>query len=63
MVGNFGAKAAMDVALHDLAAQRAGVSLAGLPRRDGRSGALRVPTDVTVSAGEADELGATAAAA
>ena len=27
VVGNFGAKAAMDVALHDLAAQRAGVSL------------------------------------
>ena len=39
VVGNFGAKAAMDVALHDLAARRAGVSLVVVPRRPGRRAA------------------------
>ena len=58
VVGNFGAKAAMDVALHDLAARRAGVSLTAF--LGGPAGAQRVPTDVTVSAGEPDELAATA---
>ncbi|BCJ47121.1 dipeptide epimerase [Actinoplanes ianthinogenes] len=47
--GNHGAKAAVDVALHDLAARRLGVPLAvllgGTPRR--------VPTDVTVAADSA----------
>jgi o-succinylbenzoate synthase len=58
VVGNFGAKAAMDVALHDLAARQAGVSLAAL--LGGSTGVQRVATDVTVSAGEPDELSATA---
>ena len=58
VVGNFGAKAAMDVALHDLAARRVGVSLAEL--LGASPGDQRVPTDVTVSAGEPDELAATA---
>ena len=58
VVGNFGAKAAMDVALHDLASRRAGVSLTAF--LGGSTGAQRVPTDVTVSAGEPDELAATA---
>ena len=59
VVGNFGAKAAMDVALHDLAARRAGLTLAahlGAP-----AGVQRVATDVTLSAGEPDELAASAA--
>jgi L-Ala-D/L-Glu epimerase len=54
--GNFGAKAAVDVALHDLAARRRGVSLPVLLG----STTHRVPTDVTLSAGDADAL-ATAA--
>jgi L-Ala-D/L-Glu epimerase len=58
VVGNSGAKAAMDVALHDLASRRAGVSLTAF--LGGSTGAQRVPTDVTVSAGEPDELSATA---
>src|SRR4051812_33726277 len=58
VVGNFGAKAAMDVALHDLAAQRAGLSLTAY--LGGSAGEQRVATDVTVSAGEPDELAATA---
>ena len=58
VVGNFGAKAAMDVALHDLASRRAGASLTAF--LGGSTGAQRVPTDVTVSAGEPDELAATA---
>jgi L-alanine-DL-glutamate epimerase-like enolase superfamily enzyme len=57
VVGNWGAKAAMDVALHDLAAQAAGVSLVEL--LGGPSGEQRVPTDVTVSSGEPDEIAAT----
>jgi len=82
---NFGAKAAVDVALHDLVARRAAVTLAALLRGPG-SGATSatgtgdnghgrvsanagptagstadvVPTDVTLSAGSADELGPTA---
>lgn len=53
VAGNLGAKAAVDVALHDLAARRAGVSL---PRFLGGSRHV-VPTDVTVPAGDADDLG------
>jgi L-alanine-DL-glutamate epimerase-like enolase superfamily enzyme len=52
VVGNEAAKAAMDVALHDLAATRLGVPLARL--LGGTS--LRVPTDVTLSAGDAAAL-------
>lgn len=48
VVGNFGAKAAVDVALHDLAAQRLDVSL---PRLLGAE-RHEVETDVTVSAGD-----------
>lgn len=58
VVGNFGAKAALDVALHDLAARRAGRSL---PRFLGTT-THEVPTDVTVSAGALDQLEADAAA-
>lgn len=56
VVGNQGAKAAMDVALHDLAARRAGLSL---PRYLGTTAHV-VPTDVTVSAGAVEELAGTA---
>ena len=52
VAANHGAKAAVDVALHDLAARRRGVSLAGL--LGGTS--LRVPTDVTLPVGEPAEL-------
>ncbi|MGI8985868.1 MAG: mandelate racemase/muconate lactonizing enzyme family protein [Nocardioidaceae bacterium] len=52
VVGNTGATAALDVALHDLVARRLGVPL---PVLLGGS-ALRVPTDVTLSAGDADTL-------
>ncbi len=55
--GNNGAKAAVDEALHDLAAQRAGVSL---PRFLGGT-AHRVHTDVTLSAGTPDDLAEAAA--
>lgn len=51
--GNFGAKSAVDVALHDLAARRLGVSL---PRFLG-TGVHRVPTDVTLAASDASSLG------
>ncbi|HEX7746285.1 MAG TPA: dipeptide epimerase [Micromonosporaceae bacterium] len=52
VAGNEAAKAAVDVALHDLAAQRLGVPLARL-----LGGAvLRVPTDITLSAGDAASL-------
>ncbi len=79
VVGNFGAKAAMDVALHDLLARRQGVTLAELraellaarpaalpaellaERRGGGGGPQRVATDVTIPAGEPDELAAAAA--
>ena len=56
VAANHGAKAAVDVALHDLAARRRGVSLPVLLG----STTLRVPTDVTLAAGEADALAATA---
>jgi o-succinylbenzoate synthase len=52
VVGNHGAKAAVDEALHDLAAQRARTSL---PRFLGGT-AHRIRTDVTLSAGTPDEL-------
>lgn len=58
VVGNTGAKAAMDVALHDLAARAAGLSL---PRFLGTA-THEVATDVTVSAGELDRLAADAGA-
>ncbi len=57
VVGNFGARAAIDVALHDLAARRLGVSL---PRFLGTTRSA-VETDVTVSAGNPEELADTAA--
>jgi L-alanine-DL-glutamate epimerase-like enolase superfamily enzyme len=57
VVGNFGAKAAVDVALHDLAARTAGVSL---PRFLGTS-RHQVPTDVTVSAATGVAMSAEAA--
>jgi len=56
VVGNFGAKAAMDVALHDLAARRLGISLTTLLGTSRR----QVETDVTVSAGDPARLTATA---
>jgi o-succinylbenzoate synthase len=58
VAGNAGAKAAVDVALHDLVARRRGVSLPvllGATR-------LRVPTDVTLAAGEPAALAESAAA-
>ncbi len=56
LVGNFAAKSAVDCALHDLAARRLGVPL---PRLLG-SGTLRLPTDVTLAAGSADDMAAAA---
>ncbi|WP_433168632.1 mandelate racemase/muconate lactonizing enzyme family protein [Kribbella sp. CA-247076] len=55
-VGNFGAKAAVDVALHDLAARRRGQTLHGFLG----STIDTVATDVTLSAGDADALAAAA---
>jgi L-Ala-D/L-Glu epimerase len=52
VVGNEAAKAAADTALHDLAARRLGVPLVRL--LGGTT--LRVPTDVTLAAGEAGAL-------
>jgi len=57
VVGNHAAKAAVDVALHDLAARRMGVPLVRLL---GGSN-LRVATDVTLSAGSVDALALAAA--
>ena len=54
--GNEAAKGAVDTALHDLAARRLGVPLVRL--LGGTS--LRVPTDVTLSAGDAVDLAAAA---
>jgi L-Ala-D/L-Glu epimerase len=54
--GNEAAKAAVDIALHDLAAQRLGVPLARLLGGT----ASRVPTDVTLSAGDPPALAAAA---
>ena len=53
VAANHGAKAAVDVALHDLVARRRGVSLPVLLG----STSLRVPTDVTLAAGDAAALG------
>ncbi len=58
VVGNFGAKAAVDAALHDLAARGVGQSL---PRFLGTS-CHEVATDVTVSAGYDDEIRSTTTA-
>ena len=52
VVGNFGAKAAVDVALHDLAARRIGVSL---PAFLGTSRHV-IDTDVTIAASGAADL-------
>jgi L-Ala-D/L-Glu epimerase len=54
--GNFGAKGAVDVALHDLAARRRGQTLHGFLG----STVDTVRTDVTLSAGDADALVAAA---
>lgn len=56
VAGNEAAKAAVDVALHDLAARRLGVPLVRLLGGTSR----RVPTDVTLAAGDAVDLAATA---
>ncbi|GAA4685405.1 mandelate racemase/muconate lactonizing enzyme family protein [Phytohabitans rumicis] len=56
VAGNEAAKAAVDTALHDLAARRLGVPLARLLGGT----ALRVPTDVTLSAGDPGALAAAA---
>lgn len=56
VAANFGAKAALDVALHDLAARRRGVSL---PVFLGAT-THRVGTDVTLSAGQPDGVATTA---
>jgi len=52
VAGNHGAKAAVDVALHDLVARRRGVSLPVLLGGTRH----RVPTDVTLSAGDPGSL-------
>ncbi|GAA5179954.1 dipeptide epimerase [Rugosimonospora acidiphila] len=54
VAGNEAAKAALDIALHDLAAQRLGIPLVRLLGGT----ALRVPTDVTLSADEAADAAA-----
>lgn len=56
VAGNEAAKAAADTALHDLAARRIGVPLVRLLG----GSALRVPTDVTLSAGDAEALASAA---
>ncbi|WP_320066976.1 dipeptide epimerase [Micromonospora sp. RTGN7] len=56
VVGNEAAKAAVDTALHDLAARRLGVPLVRLLGGT----ALRVATDVTLAAGDATDLAASA---
>ncbi len=58
VAGNEAAKCAVDVALHDLAARRLGVPLVRLLGGTGR----RVPTDVTLAAGDAVDLAAAARA-
>lgn len=58
VVGNFGAKAAVDTALHDLAARRLGISLSRLLG----SARHEVATDVTISVGSAEQLAADARA-
>jgi len=54
------ARSGVDVALHDLAARRAGVPLAVLLRGCAGDGSADVPTDVTVAAGDAARLAAVA---
>jgi L-alanine-DL-glutamate epimerase-like enolase superfamily enzyme len=54
VVGNHGAKAALEVALHDIVARRQGISLARL--LGGPTAEHRVRTDVTVSAGDPEEV-------
>ena len=61
VVGNRSAKMAADIALHDLAARRAGVPLAvhlatWAGRPPGAGSATRVRTDVTLAAGDASGL-------
>lgn len=56
IVGNPAAKAAVDCALHDLAARRLGASL---PQMLG-SRTRRLPTDVTLAAGSAEDMAAAA---
>jgi L-alanine-DL-glutamate epimerase-like enolase superfamily enzyme len=56
VVGNHGAKSALDVALHDLAARRLGVPLVRLLGGT----ALSVRTDVTISTGEIERVSADA---
>jgi L-alanine-DL-glutamate epimerase-like enolase superfamily enzyme len=58
VAGNEAAKAAVDVALHDLAARRMGVPLVRLLGGT----RMRVPTDVTLSVDEADALAMAATA-
>lgn len=53
---NFGAKAAIDSALHDLVAQREGVGVAALLRGEADGIPEAVATDVTLSAGDAAAL-------
>ncbi|MGB9378826.1 MAG: dipeptide epimerase [Mycobacteriales bacterium] len=57
VVGNTAAKSAVDCALHDLVARRLGVPL---PQLLG-SRTLRLPTDVTLAAGPAEEMAGAAA--
>jgi L-Ala-D/L-Glu epimerase len=61
VVGNTSAKAAVDCALHDLAAQRLGVPLARLLGGTVPGTARRVPTDVTLAVGETAEMAEAAA--
>ncbi len=56
VAGNEATKAAVDTALHDLAARRLGVPLVRMLGGTTR----RVPTDVTLSAGDAPDLATTA---
>ena len=69
MARNFGAKAPLDTAVRDLVARRAGADAAGVPRVAGAGAAARtgdaaypaaLRTDVTLSAGSADDLAAAA---
>jgi o-succinylbenzoate synthase len=59
---NFGAKAAVDAALHDLVAQAEGTTVAQLLSLGGGVPSLSLTTDVTLSAGEASALADTARA-
>jgi L-Ala-D/L-Glu epimerase len=52
VVGNTTAKAAVDIALHDLAARRRGIPLPALFG----SATLRLPTDVTLAAAPTDQM-------